>query len=656
MKNLKSYLIIFALTLLMIGLVLLSVSVQAEDVQSTARRASVQTVFYVPVMKVFFVHPLDKEKALTKDDITKLLDQKIKEATQKEREWQSQERYETSLTDIEQYGVLTRVRDQIALGILAPGYARFPERVLVVYKTEKKDLRAWEKDFDKDVLTISETANVSPQKANEIVNNLRMAGYSISKDIQKKEEDIRLLWFSGGWDTKWPIELPWEVKLEGSKDNLIIGYDPRGILQIRPIPTDSDGDLRRVYVKAGYFNLKQEFRPKPVEIDKLEKDIEGLKTQLKEAEDKLAKKDKPEKRNIQDATWGDVFRGDVLVERFWFISAASGVFLGNMKVRNEMRGWQYSGNVKIHDIGYEKKAVILTNAHIASMAIEFEVRVSEDKEIMWIVYPADSFVRYTQDSDMYGSPAQLLLIDMHPVYSWDCDTAIMVTTMVPSMEPYRAILGDSKKVKEGTEVVMCGNPSMLQKFLTRGIVANTNYNLMKSFMLDRFMKDLTRERYNWLCSTSFWFDVPIGTGGTSGSGVWASEGSQKGKVIALHNAGIVRPTSLARASKEKRRFNPKTVTAYSNFDTRLDTFCKERKTDFFSDYSFKNARFNMQLNDFVQEEPAFKDVWTTRGGWVELSGLNAGVPINKIKAYLEERGLVPTDFGWEGLLDSYWLK
>ena len=32
------------------------------------------------------------------------------------------------------------------------------------------------------------------------------------------------------------------------------------------------------------------------------------------------------------------------------------------------------------------------------------------------------------------------------------------------------------------------------------------------------------------------------------------------------------------------------------------------------------------------------------------------IPINKVKAYLQERGMDPEHFGWEGLQDEYWEK
>lgn len=78
-------------------------------------------------------------------------------------------------------------------------------------------------------------ANVSPTVAKEIVSKLQLEGYSIYKETVDTKSEVKLLWFSDGWGSSRIIELPWSVTADDSNENLITGYDPRGILEIRTL-------------------------------------------------------------------------------------------------------------------------------------------------------------------------------------------------------------------------------------------------------------------------------------------------------------------------------------------------------------------------------------------------------------------------------------
>lgn len=646
--------------LTIVGVLLLITPAYSFDVQSVARRASVQPVFYIPILKAWFVNPIEKDKPWGKEEAEKMVDEKLKSAIASEREEQAKDHYNARLTDVEKYGVLSPSRDIVPIGIACPGHARFPEKILVVYKVKKETLKAWEKDYEKDVMTLSETLNVSADTANKLISKLNTEGYVINKEKADLEGGVVLLWFDDGWNDTWPIKLDWKVVVEGTDDNIITGYDSRGLLLVTPIPEKPDGDLKRVYIKAGYYELKTEYQPKDPAVDSLEQQVEALKKSLKEAEEAMEKKTPEEKRNILYATWGDVFAGRVKLEQFWVTSAASGVFLGNMKVRDKMEGWSLfasgGGSASFHNTDGEYKGVVLTNAHVADMGLSDRIYVSEDKETLWVIFAGIPFIRYTQDSDMYGSPAGILLIDESPVHSWDYDCSILVTSAVPSYQPYRAELGDSDKIKEGDEVIMVGNPMMLQKFTTRGVIAHTNYSILRSFIADRYLEEgMPRYLFNWLNSSSLWFDTPIGIGGTSGSGVWATEGSQEGKVIALHNMGMVQPTAISSAVKDGKPIDIKAMKFGSSGSMIKDT-ARTYFNDLFKNYTYRDAKYRYTLNDINNSYPGFTDAWSKRGGYCDVAGMNGGVPINRIKTYLEERGLAPARFSWKGLDKNYWVR
>jgi hypothetical protein len=645
-----------------------STAAESSKIKMEARQASVQPMFDVPVIKAYFTKPLKEERAVTKRDLKEIIelqneernklkeeiDNRIEEIVSTKLEFQNEGRYEKYLTSFEEYGVLPFNKDKVVLGFLSPVWAKFPEKVLIVYKVDVRDVNSTDRE---DISSISELANVSMSAAKDIVTSLRLQGYSINKESASLDSDIKLLWFWEGW-TKTPIELKWEVTLNNSDENLINGYDTRGILSIRAVPEDT-----RVRVKAGYIDLLDKFKPKTFELESKEKIIEDLQKRLIEKEkrweeeinslkEELEEYTKVEevKRDISDATMFDVMVGDIKLEKFWYRTAASGIFLGNGKVTSEMEGFQ-SFYVDVYFTSGEEKAFILTNAHVATMAIKFEVYISKDREVMWIVMPASSRIRYTQDSDMYGSPSQVLAIDGSPVVSWDYDCAIMVTSKVPGYN-HRVSLGDSDRVKEGDEVTMVGNPAMLQKFLTVGRVANTDYSLMKSHLIDLYLNSgMSRDSYNWILNTNFWFDTPIGTGGTSGSGVWAMEGSEKGKVVAIHHAGIVKPSIFAPDISEGREVKPDFIPK----DSKLINITKEVWKKLFNDFDYRDAKFSLGYDSFIKDNPTFIDLMQRRGGQ-ELSGLNAGIKINNVKRFLQERGLDPEEFGWEKANDSYWTK
>ena len=103
---------------------------------------------------------------------------------------------------------------------------------------------------------------------------------------------------------------------------------------------------------------------------------------------------------------------------------------------------------------------------------------------------------------------------------------------------------------------------MQQKFLTQGVVANTEYNLFESVIGHMFLDRIkSKPMYNGILNANFWFDTPIGCGGTSGSGVWALDGPERGKVIALHNMVLGHPVSIATAG-ESQKVNPDRVIGY----------------------------------------------------------------------------------------------
>lgn len=696
-----------------------------KQIKLKARAASVQILHLIPGLKVTFANPLPEatkinteqsildlleEHEISKEAMERLLEDKelteqklndriqalIDEAFEKQKAEEETDKYQYSLTSIEEYGYESPSKTAVPLGALAPEWARFPERVLVVQKTEKEEITAWEKEYEEDVLAISETADVSPSKAKSIITTLRTKGYSIFKEEIAEEAVVELLWFRSGWDETYPTTLSWKVCVEGTETNIITGYDPRGILYVRPIP-----DGKRIYVSAGYIDLKEQFKPKDKEAKRLEYELKGMEDKIKllkeqmeekekthkqkldeireelsETQDELAKeKEEDYKRDISKATWMDVKLGIVELKQFWMIGGGTGTYLGDMKVDNEMWGWQTSWGGYQHFMGGKEKGVILTNAHVAIGAIEFAVYVSEDKEVMWIIYPGYQYIRYTQDSDMFGTPSQVLCYDDQPILSPGNDCAIVVTTKVPDYKQYAAPLGDSDNVEQGDRVIMVGNPALLQKFATEGIISNKRYDLSKSMLY--LLSDMPKSALPFMRNVSLWIDAPIGTGGTSGTAVWALDGKERGKVIALHAMGLGQPVGFTKpvgmsidldsidlkilatkkqAIADQDGYFATETSAVEKQQIRLSA--EKLREELFREYSFEDAmRENKQASDeFYEENETFKPTMEHHGKYVDIGGMSAGIPINKVKAYLQERGLDPDNFGWQELGDKHWWK
>ncbi len=632
-----------------------------QDIRAQARRSSVQTVFNINVLHGYFTSPLPEPEIITKDIITEMLEDqaieieaKIDEAITKYREELKEDRYEKSMTDIEKWGYEPPSKTFIPLGAFAPEWAKFPDRILVTCKIDKEEISPWEKEYEDDVLTISETANVSPKKAKEILQNIISKGYTISKESIKEAEGIELLYFTT-WDSHYPRHLDWTVNIEGNEDNLIIGYDPRGIFETKPIPHD-----KKVHVKAGYFDLKSKFKETPTEIQNLQDKLDKIQEELKDANEtiyELNKKDeKPTlKRDISKATLWDVKVGSVALDQLYFVSAASGIFLGNMDIRREMqtwspwRGWgSYVGNTES-----KKAAVILTNAHVAGMAMSFKVYVSEDKEHIWILFPGAPSIRYTPQSDYFGTPAWVLGMDQFPVISTDCDAGILLSTPVPGYENNKVVLGNSDNVQPGDEVITVGNPMGLQKFTTQGIISNTNYSILDSLDGGIFLQYVLGNKpgYAWMLHSNFWIDTTIGIGGVSGSGVWATEGSEAGKVIALRNMGMV--TGFSRVSSVSE-----VNMASLDTDQLPDTLGGITKSDY--KYLFHDPKptkgYSETYESFLEKYPSFKGYEEQAHHSMQVAGINGCIPINYIKVFLQERGMDPEHFNWDNVKKGYWEK
>ncbi len=556
-------LIIICVALLLLGgaifIVISSAKAESEDIiREKARASSVQLVFHIPILHAWFAKPLPKDVTITEEILNerfaekiKILRKETKEAIQKEREWRDRARYETFLTDIDAWAE-PQGGTFVPLGLVAPKWAKFPEHVLVVAEIEKTEIDPYDEKYKKDVRAISETTGVSLSKAKSMLIRIKLSGYSVSKEQIAKSSKVKLLKFDG-WDDAYPKTLEWGVFVEGEPEvNIITGYDPRGILETRHVEKD-----KKVHVKAGYFDLLADFKEKSSQVVSLESEVEGLKERLEDMEkerDKARKElfekdNKDKKRDIGKATWSDIIYGRVKVEGLYALSHGTGVFLGNMDIQEKSFGW------KMRDISYRVKkqsGIILTNAHVANMAINFEIYVSKDKEHMWIIFPGVAYARYTIDSDYYGSPASVLMIDGELISSWDNDAALMTTTPVKGFEDNAAVLGDSDKIKAGDRVVLVGNPGMGQKFSAEGIITIPKWSILDSIYVSDFFKGMNKVYYNWMHNSSIWFSAAPAIGGTSGSALWALSGDQKGKVVGLHNMGLKQPLGFAKILPEKR--------------------------------------------------------------------------------------------------------
>jgi len=614
-------------------------------------------------MRVSFTQPLPEEKKVTPEEVQKQLENKvieleakIKEAIEAERDWESKDKYENRLTTLESYNYEIRGMNAIPLGrLIKDKELKWPEKVLVVYKVEEKEVSPWEKAYEGDVLAISEVANVSPSAAKEMLSKIKALGYSITKPEEKEESEVKLLWFDDGWDDSYPVELDWVVTMMGEDKNLITGYDCRGILIIKQVPDGS-----KLYIKAGYREMRSEFKEKSSEIKALEAQIENLKKELEdknkeviELQAQLVKEAEKEfKRDIAGVTIFDVLYGSVKIDYLLMQYSASGVFLGNAQSLPDIAKGTIEPDWR-NSISYqyiESMGIILTNAHVAQSTIQYEWLVSEDHEVMYLITPAKAYARYTRDSDLKGSPLWLLITGSQPVMSWDYDCAIMTTSAVPEYEQYAAPLGNSDNVRDGDPIVSVGNPFGLQKYTTVGVVANTDYSFLDS--LGRYkISELNGTRYRWLKHSCFWTDCTIGVGGVSGSAVFATEGIEKGKVIALRNMGMMQSLNdnvIYNIGKEQISINMQPshkLLKDKNTAIELADQIRDLPTEIISIKDLKEKWEDIKL---LSDDD--------HNIYAPVAGLNGAIPINGIKRYLQERGLDPMHFKFEGAKPYYWQR
>jgi S1-C subfamily serine protease len=649
----KKALAVIALVVIGILFIMFMGRDRAGPIKQAARQASVQPIFIHPMLLVSFTDPIKTpepkiEKRITKSDIEALIKEALAE--------RDVEKYSTYAKEVEIYGHKPYSNTFIILNSLLPDFSKLPERIVVVYKTEKKDVNAYDKKYADDVKTFSELADVSIPTAQKIIGSLSQKGYSISKEEVMEDSKVELLWFDDGWDDKYPQTLNWEVRLEGTKNNRIQGY-ANGMLMIQPIPEDA-----RVYVKFSVQKMLPAHIPDSDEAKQLKGDKERLNERIKELQEALEKEKakgeiKPPKRDIRNATRMDVLFGVVKLEKIWAQTGASGIFLGNMRVREGFHG-RASHAWNEQAISPKEKAVVLTNAHVANSALSGGLYVSDDLEAMLIVLPGYPFIRFTSQSDTYGSKAHILSVDGKIVMSSDFDCAIMVTTAIPHMEPYRAILGNSDKVREGLSVVSVGNPIGLQKFTSEGVVSRTDYNILQSDIGNYLLPHINNtSRLNGLLNANFWIDTPVGAGGISGSGIWALEGSEAGRVIAINSFGMVSATANRYTFSTGKMVDPKEFYV-SGVDPKAYGFIKDTAKDLvdilFKKEGYRDADFAVPMAVFEKDHPGL--VKQLHGGMATVPGVHGGIPINKIKLFLQESGLDPNHFEWDGAKGRYWEK
>ena len=621
-----------------------------NQIRSKARSASVQPMFYMPVLKVAFS---DLDDVVEEIPVEELIAEKIMDALETERklretekELESVDKYQSRLTDIEVYGFESPSRTEIPIGSLpgVPEWARYPQSVLTVVKVESTDIDENKEEFEGDVQIVSETANVSISIAKNIMSKLRSDGYSISKDEISADETVELLFFDDGWDDVYPTTLRWAVTAEGSENNLIVGYDPRGIIRVQPIPEDT-----RVFVKVEYFDLQDQFKPVSDEVQRLRKDLEDKEFELEEMEKELDKLT-PEVeyvRSIRDANIFDLIRGTITVENFWMMSGGSGTILGDYDFGEAADAFHIrSYGVHLADGGMQ--SLVLTNAHVAAISIGMQIMVNDDDTIMYIIFPGRPYIRHGSTSDRMGNPAALLFLDGEPVLSRGIDAAIMVTSMIPGSDR-AATLGNSAKVDVNDPVLSVGNPMLLTKFSTEGVISQKNFNLLQSSIGDGILRHVNNGGFfDQLINMNFWFDAPIGVGGVSGSGVYALSGSERGKMIAIRNAGMMSMTTVMTIS-DSRTVDAVDVPYDFNFSDITED--SHYFSEFFSNYPLKEARFTESL-----DRDGFGEIYEQNSGYSRVGGMNIGIPINLVKAYLQERGLDPDHLNFEPVDDSHWEK
>ena len=617
-------------------------------IRNDARGASVAIYMQRPIIEISYTH----QEEVDETPIDELIVSKIEEALEIERELyeaekalENTEKYNIRMTTIEVYGVESPSRTEIPIGSLlgVPEWARYPEKVLSVYKIESSEINEHKEEFEDDVRVVSETANVSISKAKDIMSKLRADGYTISKDEINTDETVELLHFDDGWNDSYPTTLRWEVTVEGSDDNIITGYDPRGVIKVRPIPEDA-----KVYVKTAYYDLENEYKPISDETKRLQDDLKEKEEELDRLRDEIKELTPVVEynRDIRTANMFDLMAGRVQMKQFWMMSGGSGAILGNYDFGENPHAW-HSRHYGIHFVDGGMKSVVLTNAHVAIGAISVEYLINKDSTTMWIMLPARPYIRHTATSDRMGNPAAILFLDGDPVLSTGIDTAILITSEIPGTDR-SAILGNSDKVTSGTDVLSVGNPLLLTKFSTEGIVSQTNFNLLQSPAAQWILPYIrSSSAYDSLINASFNLDTPIGAGGVSGSPVFALSGSQKGKVVAIRNSALMTRANAIYFS-DVRIIDEVDLP----YDFEFMSINKENThfDKFFSNYPLKDANFSpvMEDNDFNEARQ--------EAGYVHVPGMNIGIPINLCRAYLQERGLDPKKLGFDPVDDSYWEK
>ena len=217
--------------------------------------------------------------------------------------------------------------------------------------------------------------------------------------------------------------------------------------------------------------------------------------------------------------------------------------------------------------------------------------------------------------------------------------------------------------------------TLFQKYATEGIISNKNYDALKNATWF-YYPPIPKAILDSIRNASIWIDVSIGAGGTSGSSVWALEGKEQGKVISLHSMGIRQPLSFTKPKSgvdvdslnfnsvlpeqnqliKKDQYNFFATSDIGKKQVRLTA--EKLGKEIFKDYSFEDSRKNRQhSDDFYKENETFMPIMKKHGKWVDMAGMNAGIPINKVKTYFQERGVDPDNFSWGGRVSKkYWWK
>ena len=185
----------------LLGMALIMLMAMACNNTQLTKQTATDNTFQIKMPRpVYLVERVAIEETEVDEDerIKAMIADAIAEEKQKAED--SLKIYQQYLTDIEAFGHKPTSRTHIPIGSISgvPEWARFPERILTVYKIDKQEISEWEKDSEKDVLAISEVAEVSISKAKGILSKLRSEGYSVSKDVESVDDEIELLYFQNG--------------------------------------------------------------------------------------------------------------------------------------------------------------------------------------------------------------------------------------------------------------------------------------------------------------------------------------------------------------------------------------------------------------------------------------------------------------------------